>query len=170
VSLPCLSGSSIKRVFAVAITHYLPSHAHLRSSPLRKDIIALGVFILRMSTRQYGMCSEQECHDRQANKEVSVFECVDPNAPIHTRTIDPCLAVAKYRRSAAGSVRSYPCRSMIQLEATVDHLLGLLVANSNAHATSDSTSASLNLLDAVRFVEDRLVCRRFSWALNKTYT
>ena len=105
-----------------------------------------------MNVSPYTMCSQKECADRQSHKQVSVFECVDPSAPIPQRIMDPSLAVAKYRRSAAGSDRIYPVRSLDQLELVVSHLLTLLV---DRRPKPDHLQQSL--FDTVQFVEDRLV-------------
>lgn len=105
-----------------------------------------------MRQSPYAMCTLEECQERQANKEISVFECDDARVPINQRRMDPTLAVAKYRRSAAGSHRQYQCRSLEQLETTVDHLMELFVTRK-----AKSEHPRQSLLDTVQFVEDRLV-------------
>ncbi|GKY94954.1 hypothetical protein MPSEU_000460000 [Mayamaea pseudoterrestris] len=116
-----------------------------------------------MSTSPYSMCSLQECQERQANKEVSIFECVDPTVPMQKRIIDPALAVQKYRRSAAGTKRAFPIRSLTQLELTVTHLMQLLV---DRRSTPNHERQSL--LDTANFVEDRLRAVQVDLVVSRT--
>lgn len=112
-------------------------------------------YLISMSsapTSPYTMCSIEECQDRQASKQVSVFECVDPKMFIQQRTMDHSLAVAKYRRSAAGTERAYPCRTMQQLEVTVEYLMQLILKRRSKPIFEEQS-----LLETVNFVEDRLV-------------
>jgi hypothetical protein len=105
-----------------------------------------------MSHTDYLMCSPEECQDRQRHKDVSVFECVDPHVPVNQRVLDPGLAVTKYRRSAAGSEKKYPIRSLEQLQTTVTYLLQLLVSRRTIYCDSRQS-----FLATVNFVEDRVV-------------
>jgi SAC3/GANP family len=108
------------------------------------------------------MCSKKECVDRERFGEVSVFECHDGDSrglQQNQRRIDPCRAVSKYRRSAAGSSVEdrYPVRTVDQLAATVEHVLEIL-AEQRAPPTTDSDSNGQRetMLATVSFVEDRL--------------
>jgi hypothetical protein len=71
-------------------------------------------------------------------KEVNPFETSG-----RTAALDPTKAVAKYRRSAAGSVFNYPLRTTEQLQFTVKYLSELLLQESFS-------------LPAIEFVENRL--------------
>ncbi len=65
--------------------------------------------------------------------------------------IDPCLAVSKYRRSAAGVTERYPPRTMEQLLVTVQYLQQLLIA---ASPTSPD-GITVSYLSVIEFVQDR---------------
>jgi SAC3/GANP family len=115
----------------------------------------------------YAMCSKDECADRERFGEVSVFECRDEcrhMAP-NQRRIDPCRAVSKYRRSAAGSSVEdrYPVRTVEQLATAVEYVLGILAEQRAAPTTThDDGGGNLlsgrreTMLATVSFVEDRL--------------
>jgi SAC3/GANP family len=117
----------------------------------------------------YAMCSKDECADRERFGEVSVFECRDDcrhMAP-NQRRIDPCRAVSKYRRSAAGSSVEdrYPVRTVEQLATAVEYVLEVLAEQRAAApppTTHDDGGGNLlngqreTMLATVSFVEDRL--------------
>jgi hypothetical protein len=122
----------------------------------------------------YSMCSRDECEARQSSGEISLLER-QRAAPIcgsqqdhlvlhlchhrrnrHNQLLDPRLAVAKYRRAAAGVTTDSlpPTRSMEQLYVTVTYLVHVLVA------ASDSSSDGITPIDSwlrttVQFVQDR---------------
>eukprot|EP00521_Asterionellopsis_glacialis_P009442 CAMPEP_0195287420 /NCGR_PEP_ID=MMETSP0707-20130614/4488_1 /TAXON_ID=33640 /ORGANISM="Asterionellopsis glacialis, Strain CCMP134" /LENGTH=479 /DNA_ID=CAMNT_0040347173 /DNA_START=17 /DNA_END=1456 /DNA_ORIENTATION=+ len=78
----------------------------------------------------YTMCRENECQERQSQMQVSEFEATPETqhqkSPKY-RILDPRLAVAKYRRSAAGEdFRKRKPRSLEAIGITVHHLLSLL--------------------------------------------
>ncbi|GAX27982.1 hypothetical protein FisN_32Lh001 [Fistulifera solaris] len=116
----------------------------------------------------YSMCRKEECDDRQSSGEVSIFERMSSSigrssslqaalqnsqtkATKDRYAIDPCLAVSKYRRSAAGVTDRYPPRTMEQLHGTVQYLQQLLIA-----APSRSPDGvPVSYLSVVEFVQDR---------------
>ena len=83
------------------------------------------------STIPYAFCTPHECDERQALGQVSVLESTVETCHYDSggnkkrqpskRILDPCLAVAKYRRSAAGTQQIG--RTQVQLEQTLHHLL-----------------------------------------------
>ena len=74
------------------------------------------------------MCSEEECRDRQLAMEVSEWEATSDTffKPPKARIMDPCLAVSKYRRSAAGTKQRKP-RKLTQLLQTWKHLQQIML-------------------------------------------
>lgn len=98
------------------------------------------------------MCSKDEWKERQTSREISVFEATaaSTHLPQQRRRLDPCRAVAKYRRSAAGTTRSREPRSYQALETTVFYILEILATQ------RDSSNVQHTLLETVNFVEDRL--------------
>ena len=111
------------------------------------------------------MCSRDECQARQASGEISLFERMPPRPSSLSRavarrkskaqkhTIDPRLAVTKYRRSAAGQSDRQPPRSLAQLATTVRYLRQLLI--SAPQLSSDQVTPIDSWLRVVGFVEDR---------------
>ncbi|GAX09305.1 hypothetical protein FisN_32Hh001 [Fistulifera solaris] len=119
----------------------------------------------------YSMCQKEECDDRQSSGEVSILERAPTssfgNRPLSLPAafqksasqikakerfvIDPCLAVSKYRRSAAGMTERYPPRTMEQLIVTVQYLQQLLI---EATPTSPD-GVPVSYLSVVEFVQDR---------------
>lgn len=102
----------------------------------------------------YGMCSREECDDRQRSGEVSIFEATanTVDLPIKQRRLDPVLAVSKYRRSAAGSTVHYTPRNFSQIDATLNHLVQLLVTQK---APSGRVPV-VSFMNTVQFFEDRI--------------
>jgi hypothetical protein len=102
----------------------------------------------------YVMCCREECEDRQRSGEVSIFEATanTVDMPIKQRRIDPVLAVSKYRRSAAGHTVLYAPRSFPQIEATLNHMIELLVTQK---APSGKVPA-VSLMNTVQFFDDRI--------------
>lgn len=76
------------------------------------------------SSKAYRFCSSQECRERQELGQVSVFEATaeTANLPQNQRCLDPTLAVAKYRRSAAGTTHTSQ-QSKESLELLLQHLV-----------------------------------------------
>jgi len=108
----------------------------------------------------YTMCCREECEDRQKTAEISIFETTfdSLNQSIKQRRIDPSAAVSKYRRSAAGHTVHYPPRSLQALEATVDHLIRVLVTQTppNSLSVSSRRAIILSWMNTVQFFEDRV--------------
>jgi hypothetical protein len=100
------------------------------------------------------MCCREECEDRQRSGEVSIFEATanTVDLPIKQRRIDPVLAVSKYRRSAAGHTVHYDPRSFPQIEATLNHMIELLVTQK---APSGRVPA-VSFMNTVQFFDDRI--------------
>jgi hypothetical protein len=101
----------------------------------------------------YSMCSTEECKERQAQKQVSEWEATEETfdkLPTQ-RIMDRHLAVAKYRRSAAGDTRRRPPRTLLQLEKTWQHLLTIFVRQS-----IHSNMSPRSLRNTVSFVDDRV--------------
>jgi hypothetical protein len=100
------------------------------------------------------MCCREECEDRQRSGEVSIFEATENTVdlPIKQRRIDPVLAVSKYRRSAAGHTVHYSPRNFPQIEATLNHMIELLVTQK---APSGRVPA-VSFMNTVQFFDDRI--------------
>jgi hypothetical protein len=104
-------------------------------------------------TTPYRFCSRAEVEERQKLGQVSELEATLETCrlPQSQRRLDPSLAVAKYRRSAAGSDPIEP-RSVVTLQVTLDHL-------TNVCATFQATSKHPridNVHVVFNFVTDRL--------------
>jgi len=101
----------------------------------------------------YVMCFEDECRERQEQNQVSVWEATPDTCHllITKRLLHPQLAVAKYRRSAAGDSRRRPPRTLPQLLMTWKHLLKIFV-----HQQIHSNVKRQSLCSAVAFVDDRV--------------
>lgn len=101
----------------------------------------------------YSMCLEKECKERQAEHQVSVFEAtVDTFALLPTkRLIHPTLAIAKYRRSAAGTHQKRAPRSLLQLLLTWKHLLSVFIRQRTFPEMSPHS-----LRTTVAFLDDRI--------------
>lgn len=100
----------------------------------------------------YLMCSEEECQDRQACMEISEWEATPETfhkSPKY-RTMDPCLAVSKYRRSAAGTKQRTP-RRLNQLQETWKHLRHIIL-----HQTLHAKQSPRPLASTVSFLDDRI--------------
>jgi hypothetical protein len=99
------------------------------------------------------MCFAEECKERQAQNQVSEFEAtVETFDHIPTkRIIHVRLAVAKYRRSAAGDVCRRPPRTLAQLKTTWQHLFQIFVRQSICTEMSPRS-----LRNTVSFVDDRI--------------
>jgi hypothetical protein len=106
------------------------------------------------NTSPYAMCCREECEDRQRSGEVSIFEATASTVdfPIKQRCIDPVWAVSKYRRSAAGHTVHYDPRSFPQIEATLNHLIELLVTRKSP----SGRLPALSFMSTVQFFEDRI--------------
>lgn len=101
----------------------------------------------------YSMCFAEECKERQAQNQVSEFEATKETfdkLPTQ-RIIDVRLAVAKYRRSAAGDICRRPPRTLAQLETAWQHLLSIFVRQSIFTEMSPRS-----LRNTVSFVDDRV--------------
>mmetsp|Transcript_26001 Transcript_26001/g.59816 ORF Transcript_26001/g.59816 Transcript_26001/m.59816 type:complete len:615 (-) Transcript_26001:204-2048(-) len=102
----------------------------------------------------YLMCTLAEFASRDESSPypaISVFECPYAEADPRRRTLCPRLAVARFRRAAAGTDPSelyYGGRSERGLEATADHLLRTVFVRRSEHLAQ--------LEDAAAFVVDRL--------------
>ncbi len=83
------------------------------------------------SKRPYQFCSLNEFDERQACGQVSIFESTVDTATAVRRTMDPSLAVGRYRRSAAGTFHSAHSRET--LESLLSHLIQIA---STARATN----------------------------------
>lgn len=70
----------------------------------------------------YQFCSKKEYEERQELGQVSILEATAETCmlPQHQRKLDPSLAIAKYRRSAAGTV--HQAQSRETLESLLKHL------------------------------------------------
>ena len=109
------------------------------------------------------MCTSGEAQDRQLHMELSEFESTADTyalGPRH-RVADPRLVVKKYRRSAAGggvssasSAARGGARPIDVLMATVDHLLGTVLATQRVHPKNVMEPRSLAA--TVSFVDDRI--------------
>jgi hypothetical protein len=101
----------------------------------------------------YSMCFEEECRERQAQNQVSEWEATQETFALlpNKRILHPHLAVAKYRRSAAGDVRRRPPRNLVQLETTWKHLLYIFT-----HQTIHDKMSPRSLRSTVSFVDDRV--------------
>eukprot|EP00980_Cylindrotheca_fusiformis_P027222 scaffold19424_cov142-Cylindrotheca_fusiformis.AAC.6 len=100
----------------------------------------------------YKFCSKQECEERQKLKQVHELEatletCTLPQAQ---RVLDPCLAVSKYKRSAAGT--EHATRPTSTLERTLKHLQYICATR---RATPDHPPVQ-NTEVLAEFVVDRL--------------
>lgn len=122
----------------------------------------------------YTMCSREECLARQSSGEISFFERVNhpsrnglsrassnrmsgnPKSTTSPHRMDPCLAVAKYRRSAAGLIDSdrSPPRTLHQLQITVQYLQILLIDAPTV--APDGVTHIPSWITVVEFVQDRL--------------
>ena len=108
---------------------------------------------------EWTMCSFEEASDRQRFKELSPLECTDSsyNAHPRERIPDPSRCVKKYRRSAAGGgvgdSNANERRSIDDLEATVDYLVGIIFC---AQTASKESNARVSLLQSIFFVDDRI--------------
>jgi hypothetical protein len=98
------------------------------------------------------MCSEEECRDRQFAMEVSEWEATSDTflKPPKARIIDPCLAVSKYRRSAAGTKQRQP-RSLNQLIETWKHLRHIML-HQKIHTNQPTRAWAV----VVSFLDDRI--------------
>lgn len=105
----------------------------------------------------FSMCSKEECQQRQEQHQVSEWEAtVDTyKLQVNKRVLDPQLAVAKYRRSAAGSTQQRPPRSLPQLLTSWKHLLNIFTTQSVHHSPQQQPPPK-SLLNAVSFVNDRV--------------
>jgi hypothetical protein len=100
----------------------------------------------------FTMCSEEEYHERQNAKDVSEWEATIETWNLHAkyRILDPCLAVTKYRRSAAGTLPRQP-RSLDNIWKTWEHLKAILI-----HQRSHQNQSPKTFLSAVCFINNRL--------------
>lgn len=104
----------------------------------------------------YIMCSPQECDERVRTGEVSVLELTSSSAERYQPRLDPCKAVSKYRRSAAGSFTDTPRpppRSLTALRITVHYLIRNILMDRSQQLQS---KGSFSFLQRVNFVEDRV--------------
>jgi hypothetical protein len=117
-------------------------------------VIMAGKELESRQASPYVMCCREECEDRQRSGEVSIFEATANTVglPIKQRRIDLVLAVSKYRRSAAGHTVHYDPRSFPQIEATLNHMIELLVTQK---APSGSVPA-ISFMNTVQFFDDRI--------------
>jgi hypothetical protein len=101
----------------------------------------------------YRFCSRKEVEERQKLGQVSELEATVETChlPQSHRRLDPSLAVAKYRRSAAGSDHIEP-RSVVALQDTLDHLINVCTT---CQATCKHPRIE-NVHIMVNFVTDRL--------------
>jgi len=118
--------------------------------------------LLRPALPPHLMCTRAECADRghgSAYPDISVFEATYPDAgPGRRRTIDPYLAVSRFRRPAAGLSSAelfYGGRSKAGLESAVQHLLQTVFVWRRATSEDDGRAAQ-TLADAASFVGDRM--------------
>jgi hypothetical protein len=96
------------------------------------------------TTKPYQFCSPKECKERQEMGQVSVFEATAETAmlPQHQRLLDPALAIAKYRRSAAGAggmTDLHKVRSKETLELTLQQLSVIAAMSARRPTTNTST-------------------------------
>ena len=112
----------------------------------------------------YCMCSEEECHEREKTMEVSEWEATLDSMHKNPkfRRMDPCLAVAKYRRSAAGTSHHRPPRSLFALHKTWIHLRTLLIRQQR-----DDTKELKSLVSTVAFVDDRVRAMQVDLVLSR---
>jgi SAC3/GANP family/CCCH-type zinc finger len=104
-------------------------------------------------TVPYQFCTQKEAEERQELGQISELEATleTCHLPQSQRILDPSLAIAKYRRSAAGMDPVAP-RSAATLQDTLDHL-------TNICATFQATPIHPpvdNIPTVVNFVTDRL--------------
>lgn len=112
----------------------------------------------------YSMCFEEECGERQAQNQVSEWEATNDTCEliVTKRCLDPRLAVAKYRRSAAGDSRKRPPRTLLQLLIAWKHLLHIFV-----HQTTCNNIQRRSLRHAVAFVDDRVRAIQVDFVLSQ---
>jgi SAC3/GANP family len=98
------------------------------------------------------MCSKEEYQERQNAKDVTEWEATGETWTLQAkyRALDPCLAVSKYRRSAAGTLPRKP-RSLINIWKTWEHLKSILI-----HQRIHQSQSPQTLLSAVCFINNRL--------------
>ena len=110
------------------------------------------------------MCFEEECRERQAQNQVSEWEATKETfgSLPNKRILHPRLAVAKYRRSAAGDSRRRPPRSLEELQMTWKHLRRIFV-----HQTIHDTVAPRSLRSTVAFVDDRVRAVQVDFVLSQ---
>ena len=111
------------------------------------------------------MCSTEECNERQAQNQVSEWEATEETFDKlpSKRIIDRHLAVAKYRRSAAGDMSRRPPRTLPQLEKTWQHLLTIFVRQS-----THTNMSPRSLRNTVSFVDDRVRAIQTDFVLLQT--
>ncbi|KAG7373985.1 SAC3/GANP family protein [Nitzschia inconspicua] len=110
------------------------------------------------ASSSYRFCSREEVKERQELGQVSELEATVATCRLAQaqRILDPTLAVAKYRRSAAGMDPVAPPRSVATLMDTLEHLTNICSTfqASPQHPRLDNNSANIHTL--VNFVTDRL--------------
>ncbi|CAJ1961935.1 unnamed protein product [Cylindrotheca closterium] len=100
----------------------------------------------------YQYCPREECDERQELKQVHELEATleTCSLPQAQRKLDPCLAVSKFKRSAAGT--SHTVKPAQVLERTLSHLQRICAR----HQASPEHPPINNLLDWAEFLVDRL--------------
>ena len=100
--------------------------------------------------RPYQYCCKEECIERQGLGQVSSLEATLETCELDQahRVLDTCLAVSKYRRSAAGGNDDRRLRTKDQLQSTLSHLIQIC---STLKASPDHPPIQ-NLQTIVQFV------------------
>ncbi len=128
------------------------------------------------SMRPYKYCSEEECTERQELGQVSELEATLPTCrlPQSKRVLDPCIAVSKYRRSAAGGDDGRSVRTKQQLQRTLAHLIQICATlrSTEDHPPTDNMETLVNFVvdrlracqsDATRLMSNPRTCVSSSW-------
>ena len=128
------------------------------------------------SMRPYQYCSKEECTERQELGQVSELEATLPTCclPQSKRVLDPCIAVSKYRRSAAGGDDGRPVRTKEQLHITLNHLMQICATlrSTNHHPPVENMETLVNFVvdrlracqsDATRLMSNPRTCVPSSW-------
>ncbi|KAL3909477.1 MAG: hypothetical protein SGILL_008073, partial [Bacillariaceae sp.] len=117
-------------------------------------------------TTPYFFCTRDEIEERQELQQISELEATleTCHLPQAKRILDPSLAVAKYRRSAAGMDNDKrDLRSPSTLMITLQHLIGI----GATFRASEKHPRVTNVETVVNFVVDRLrACQSDATRLN----